>query len=159
MHWDNKNKIDLLVVSGLFFGSLTWSAYIGLKICNNIHGTKDWVETPCVIESVRVCYGRGHDTETVWEIQYRYEYGGREYTSQRYNILREHLVLLGGIAPGYSTGQHTVCFVNVDKPQEAVLDVEWRIRELLVGVLFVPLSLFVISIVLLCRFYKMVLKN
>jgi hypothetical protein len=76
-----------------------------------------WQETPCVVLSSRVDDGSVH-------IVYQYEVGGRSYQSNRYTFLsgsfgddsRE-----SRIVREHPPGRQTVCYVNPQEPEEAVL--------------------------------------
>jgi len=86
-------------------------------------------------------------------MEYRYTYDGRQYTSENYNIVLRVLILQSGMLPKYyPPPQDAVCFVNPNQPDEAFLDVEWKKRDILLDLLFAPVSLLIISLFLACRF-------
>jgi len=85
----------------------------------------NWPEVPCIVQSSRV---QSHDSDdgTTYsvDIVYTYTFRGKNYRSGKYKFL-------GGSSSGYEgkaavvrqypRGKRAVCYVNPDKPSEAVL--------------------------------------
>lgn len=99
---------------------------------------RQWVETPCVIESSRVASHSGDDSTTYSiEITYRYRFADRPYTSKRYNF--SSFTSSSGhkskqaVVSRYPSGAEAVCYVNPKAPHEAVLDRNWRWELLVFG--------------------------
>lgn len=90
---------------------------------------RTWPETPCEIVSSSVGSHRssGKNSSTTYSIDivYRYKVGGREYRSERYE-------LMGGSSSGrsgklevvgrYPAGTKTICYVSPTDPTEALLN-------------------------------------
>ena len=104
-----------------------------------------WNETPCEILESRVASHEGEDGSTYSvEVLYRYTVDGREHTSDRYRFL-------GGSSSGYEgkarvverlpPGTRTVCWVDPEDPEEAVLE-----RRLTAEYLFVFLPLVFVAV-------------
>ena len=86
---------------------------------------KSWIEMPCIILSASVGMHEGDDSTTYSiDIIYQYTFEGMDYTCDDYNFI-------GGSSSGYDgkkevvdrylTMTAPVCYVNPDKPSEAVL--------------------------------------
>ncbi len=84
-----------------------------------------WIQTPCKIVSSRVGTNASSDGDTHFvDILYRYTFEGREYTSDRYNIVGGSSSGRAGkadIVKKYPRGSQAVCYVNPARPREAVL--------------------------------------
>jgi hypothetical protein len=87
---------------------------------------RNWVRTPCKVQSAEVEEHRGEDSMTYSiEVRYTYVAGGRERTGTRYCFLT-------GSSSGYSGKKavvdrltrepETFCYVDPDDPDEAVLE-------------------------------------
>ena len=85
-----------------------------------------WSEVECEIVSSQVRSHSGDDSVTYSvDVLYRYEFGGREYRSNRYQFM-------GGSSSGYDrrarivealpAGAVTPCYVDPDEPSEAVIE-------------------------------------
>lgn len=144
MRWDKSDKKafyhDLYITMALLIGSSIWLSYTVFTLASKVKKVNNWVPTKCVIDSIYV--DTDHWSEPAvffWNTHYSYEYNGREYTSNRYNIIKKHRIVteeekerikkekywLGYMHKPrgpYSPGEETVCFVNPDSPKEAVLD-------------------------------------
>jgi len=95
----------------------------------------DWEETPCVIVSSQLAKHQSHSrkiTDDVTytyeiEVEFRYRYGGQDYTSDRYDLSDVNSgeedwkqEVVDKLRPG----TETVCYVNPDDPDHAVLSRE-----------------------------------
>jgi hypothetical protein len=100
---------------------------------------RSWKAIPCVVELSRVVRfsgGRGGPTYSA-EVLYRYEAGGETRRSSRIQFLpnsgsRASAERQAGEHP---TGSNPSCFVNLDDPDEAVLDPRPSRRILFAGLL------------------------
>ncbi|MHC4213375.1 MAG: DUF3592 domain-containing protein [Planctomycetota bacterium] len=96
--------------------------YIFLKPVSDISRAKEWVETECVIESMDFKEtGDGPESETYTDVIYSYEFGGKNYKSNVYELGTsfDNFKQRSGIM--YSAGEKATCFVNPDNPAEAVM--------------------------------------
>jgi hypothetical protein len=99
---------------------------LGIKPIRNTISAGDWPEVACNIVSAEVESHSGSDDGTTYsvEITYKYEFDGREYQSDRYDFTD---VSSGGhegkakVVSFYKNAANPVCFVNPEKPSEAVL--------------------------------------
>lgn len=87
--------------------------------------SRGWTKTPCVITLHQVMTHesrRGPLRE--FEVRYAYEFGGSPHVSSRIQFGRTHYFLRRGLNDTalYPTGERTICYVNPDNPEEAVLD-------------------------------------
>jgi hypothetical protein len=86
-----------------------------------------WVETGCTVLSAGVEESVHADTERAryrLEISFGYEYGGKRYVSeraQRLDILSGHREKVEGGMERYPVGSDARCWVNPERPGEAVL--------------------------------------
>jgi hypothetical protein len=105
--------------------------------------SRSWVPVPAVVESSRVRSHSDSDSTTYSpDVLYRYEFNGREYRSNRYDIM-------GGSSGGYDAkrrivdgmprGARVTAFVNPADPTRAVIvrGFTWDMLVLAVPVLFV----------------------
>jgi hypothetical protein len=92
---------------------------------------ESWEETPCKIISAEVERHSGSDSTTYSiEVKYEYEFKRRKYTSKRYSFV-------SGSSSGYKgkaravqrikENPEPVCYVNPEKPSEAVLKRGWHL--------------------------------
>jgi hypothetical protein len=109
-----------LLIGGVIFVFMFVRPVLGILDARN------WVETPCVVESSQVRSPSSDDGTTYSvDILYRYEINGREYKSNRYHFM-------GGSSSGrgakraivreHPPGRETVCYVNPKDSTEAVLE-------------------------------------
>ena len=104
--------------------------------------SRSWVPVPAVVESSRVRSLRDSDSTTYSpDILYRYDFNGREYRSNRYDIM-------GGSSGGYDgkrrivdrlpRGASVTAFVNPSDPTQAVIvrGFTWDMLILAVPLLF-----------------------
>ncbi|HVR35856.1 MAG TPA: DUF3592 domain-containing protein, partial [Methylomirabilota bacterium] len=109
-----------LLIGGVVFVFMFVRPVLGILDARN------WVETPCVVESSQVRSHSSDDGTTYSvDILYRYEVNGREYKSNRYHFM-------GGSSSGWGAkraivrehppGRETVCYVNPRDSTEAVLE-------------------------------------
>jgi len=97
--------------------------------------SSSWRETPCTVISSRV-KSHSDDDGTTYSVDifYRYAFEGREFRSNRYTIFGVSSSGRAGkasVVALYPPGSKTVCFVNPNDPQEAVLKrgVDWSISS------------------------------
>jgi hypothetical protein len=112
-----------LFLAVFFFGGLAGFHLITLRPLWRFWRAHGWSQVRCTVTSATVHVHRGEDGETYeYTLGYRYELGGREYVSERYD--------LGGIQSGptkeafesHPKGSRTMCFVDPGEPGMAVLD-------------------------------------
>jgi hypothetical protein len=90
--------------------------------------TWTWTRTPCEIGNSAVREGnqRGRQTGNYYfQVQYRYEFSGRSYTSDRYQLKPSSFQDYGKAArlvELYRAESAAVCFVNPSSPSDAVLE-------------------------------------
>ncbi|MEO0018112.1 MAG: hypothetical protein RLZZ522_1395 [Verrucomicrobiota bacterium] len=101
---------------------------------------RTWVETPCQIESVKVV---PHDESAQTKATYRYVYAGRSYHGDRVGVgrggdnvgnfqqrtareLKAHVSAETATAEASAEARPFRCFVNPDRPEQAVLYREFR---------------------------------
>ncbi len=119
-----------LVGTGLLYG-------FAIRPALQILDSQGWTQTPCVIESSEVRAHRGDSTTYSVELRYHYAFGGREYSADRYRF--SSFTSSSGreakqaVVDHYPAGTETVCFVNPQAPQEAVIDRGWHWEFLLLG--------------------------
>jgi hypothetical protein len=107
----------IFIMFGLFFGF-----YVFVKPVSEIIRAKEWVETECVIESMEFKEtGDGPESKTYTDVIYNYEFGGKNYKSNVYELGKsfDNLKQRSGIM--YSAGDKATCFVNPDNAAEAVM--------------------------------------
>ncbi|MCK5000544.1 MAG: DUF3592 domain-containing protein [Anaerohalosphaera sp.] len=131
----NKKKKYENVFGFVFFGiflaaglGILWP--LAVKPIKNTISAQSWTEVPCRVVNAAV---RSHDSDDgvtySVDIFYEYEYEGKTYKSNRYSFM-------GGSSSGYQgkkdvvqrykNAANPVCFVNPDKPHEAVLKHGWN---------------------------------
>jgi hypothetical protein len=72
---------------------------MGVRPLLKVMKARNWVEVPCLIDHSEVRRHRGSDSTTYSvHIRYTYEFGGAEYTNDRYDFL-------GGSSSGYASKQ------------------------------------------------------
>ena len=122
---------------GLFFlvGAAMFTFTFIIPVWKIVQAQK-WVETPCTIthSNVKVHDGDDGDTYSV-EIHYKYEFGGKEYKSERYHFFHGSSSGKSGkqkVVQKYPRGSERICFVDPNNPESAVLYRGWS-WELLIG--------------------------
>lgn len=107
---------------------------------------RSWQQIPCTIQESRLGLATGpkrDGRESRIEVTYTYSLRGKEYTSSRYDLLGAYTTTdqreKREILARYPKGTRTLCWVNPENPQEAVLKREFS-ADYLVGLLF---SLFI----------------
>ena len=121
-------SIFLLLGAGIFYGMF-------VRTVLRIQAARDWTATPCTVISSMVGSHRGSKGGYTYSIDivYSYQSGGRLYHSNRYDFV-------GGSSSGYNGklsvvrrypgGSRATCYVNPEKPSDAVLNrdasIGWR---------------------------------
>jgi len=111
-----------------------------------------WKETPCTVISSQVKSHSDNDGTTYSvDIFYRYVFNGREYRSNRYEVFSASSSgrrAKAAVVKQHPPGSATVCFVNPENPQEAVLKrgVGWSVLFGIVPIAFLLLGLWVLWI-------------
>ena len=103
------------------FGRSVWNAW----------EARSWEEVPCVIASSQVDSSAGDLEDYSIAVEYLYAYDGMQYRSDRYAFLKEFsedFAKKKKLSERLSAGTETTCYVNPDRPSEAVL-----VREIDLG--------------------------
>jgi hypothetical protein len=101
--------------AGLLF---TWLA--GREVLASVR-THQWTRTDCEVVASGV---QSHDGDYVVEVEYRYSFQGRRYTSTRSALKEESFSDYGAaqrLANRYAAGTQTVCYVDPAHPDQAIL--------------------------------------
>lgn len=113
---------------GLLFAAAGLAAFwfITLRPLLQMSASADWIETPCEIIASELKSSSDSDGTTYRvAIRYRYEFGGRSYEADRYNFtVGSTNVGVKGMRAAvraHPPGRRTVCFVDPDEPDSAVL--------------------------------------
>jgi hypothetical protein len=127
---DNRNKFgpgclvaffSVFLLAGLGFG---W--FVGIRPAWRIHQAGQWPAAPCRILSSKVKSNSSSDGTTYSvAITFAYQYGGRDYTSDQYSFFTGSSSGRSGkakVVAAHPPGRQTVCYVNPNDPQEAVLN-------------------------------------
>lgn len=109
---------------------------------------QDWTEVPCTIVSSEVEIHRGDEsTSYSVEAEFTYEIDQQTFTSDRYdfNAAKRSRKKCKEIVGQLPAGKKTVCFVDPDDPQSAVLNREFLMSwmTLLFGLIFSTVGAFV----------------
>ena len=92
--------------------------------------SRHWLEMPCVVESSQVVSHQDDDsTSYSLEVVYHYDRDDRRYTSRRYDFVAgswSGYHKKQAIVARYPPGRETVCFVNPNSPEQAVLYRGWQ---------------------------------
>lgn len=117
----------LLIFGAIFFGAglLVFFVTAGRPMWRMANALA-WRETPCVIIQSGLDLRKDSDGDTMAKVavQYRYVVAGRSYTGTRFDF---NEVNSGKsrrkqtIVEGLRVGTQTVCYVNPERPEEAVL--------------------------------------
>ena len=123
------------VLFGLVFvvAGLAGSYWLLVRPLVKTQQAKSWRETPCSIISAEVGSHSDEDGTTYSiDITYKYEFSGHTYRTDRYDFI-------GGSSSGhrgkqavvdrYKKAANPVCFVNPQKPSEAVLQRELTLKN------------------------------
>ncbi|HVM60445.1 MAG TPA: DUF3592 domain-containing protein [Verrucomicrobiae bacterium] len=94
-----------------------------------VQQAEHWMQLPCKVVSSNM---REYTSRSVPhyepQIVYQYEFGGREYTSSQYDLLYVHssedVDVVRRIVDRYAPGTTAICYVNPNKPGDAVLSRE-----------------------------------
>ena len=130
---------------------LIWGAYIAPSLKSN--AASDWVETPCVIEEIKIHSSSGAKTttETYYDVRvvYRYEMEHQVYRSRQFDFyfgcFREFQEADENYVAQHPVGSQVVCYVDPNDPQSAVMLID---RKLGGGMALLATIFFVVSIVL-----------
>ncbi len=124
-------RVGRLVVrrlgSALLVISLALATYfIGVKPVALFAAARNWRACPCRIVASRV-HASSHRMNTRYgvDIVFAYEYEGRAYVSEDYQLVRDYNRTFGESSERvghYSPGAASVCYVNPSNPTQAVLD-------------------------------------
>lgn len=126
-----KEKIGVsLFLVPFFLGGLVGFYLLTARPLWRTFLARGWVETTCVIESAatRVVTHATDDADTyVYDMRYGYEYRGARYSSDRYGFgaFNRGLTAGGLTRDGlarYPKGSRTACYVDPERPAQAVLD-------------------------------------
>ncbi|MDD5065047.1 MAG: DUF3592 domain-containing protein [Phycisphaerae bacterium] len=147
----------------LLVGSIIGICYAILSTAVKVKKVNNWVPTRCVVDSVYVDIDPStQDDILFWNIHYTYKYNGQEYASNRYNILRRHIIITREEGKRITTerlkrgqsytprgpylqGEETGCFVNPDNPAEAVLSQEYTFVTFLINKpVFIAVTIFIL---------------
>jgi len=128
-----KSRLRFLlpVFFSLFFlvvGSILSYIFV-LKPMALVRKSRNWPVVVCNIHSSRVRIHQGEDNPIYSiEIIYSYKYKDREYTSHKYNFWdmgsSSGYKRKKEIVNAYSPGSESICYVNPEKPGQAVLNRE-----------------------------------
>ena len=133
----------------MLFAGLCVYLYL-MRPASRVMAAKSWTPTPCRVVSSKVTVVRRSDSVRDLykvDITYRYSFGGREYTSNQYDLMGD--AGSGGVkgkertVARYPPGRAATCYVNPANPREAVLDRGLPARTMW-GI--IPLFFLVISI-------------
>ncbi len=110
-----------LAGAGMLFTWVLWRAY------TRAEETRAWVETPCRIVGSVVRSERPSPNSNMShraEVRYVYELAGQGHTGTRVKRVdgaTTHEERAQAVVATYPVGRQTVCFVNPNAPEEAVL--------------------------------------
>lgn len=135
-------KVGLSLFLSLFLGmGLLFLGLLGSSLLGTL-ATYQWKPTPATIVASGVGEREGADSPFFADVTFRYEWGGRGFTSDRFSAAKQthssydHVqASLVGLTPGTAT----TCFVNPRDPSSAVLRREgwWIGFFLLIPIVFV----------------------
>lgn len=127
--------VGLILFGAFFVIGLVLSYFLLYRPISKSISARSWAEVQCTIIDSRVQRHESDDGSTYSvDILYSYEFGGREYRSNRYEFI-------GGSSSGYdgkrevvdrySRGSRQVCYVNPANPSESVLKRDLGLKMLL----------------------------
>ena len=113
-----------ITLFGLFFMGmgLLFTGFIVKQTVDNVKALS-WEETPCTITSGKVTtVSDGY----AFDVEYTYRVQGATFHSRQFKpgsarVTHDDVSKADALARQYAPGLHTTCFVNPDKPTEAVL--------------------------------------
>ncbi|MHC5182842.1 MAG: DUF3592 domain-containing protein [Planctomycetota bacterium] len=137
-------RIALLIALAVGLVLFSRVCSCGLKLYQQNERAFDWIEIPCVVESVDwqldakeslsgldlADPGMREDStySNHYKIRYRYEYNGKSYVSSRYSISRAYEMVIWKHTDEhydnysqFEPKQNTYCYVNSESPNHAVL--------------------------------------
>lgn len=137
----------LIVFFGMFAligGIIFYFAFV--RAVMQMRDAQNWVETDCVILDSRVESHTDSDGTTYSaEIRYGYTYGGARYESDRYRFFTSSgsRSRAQAIVDRFPAGRETICFVDPQRPHEAVLlrDYSWDMLLGLIPLIFLIVGL------------------
>ena len=115
----------------LFLGAVMFAVGAGLMYARHatlrdIRAARDWVEAPCVIE--RSEYVNDDDGNPILTMEFRYAYEGQSYRSDVLDLLPGRMgddsSWEAQLRKQHPVGSETICYVDPDDPEHAVLDRE-----------------------------------
>jgi hypothetical protein len=127
-------RFPLKVTRNLYFG-----IFALLLPWLELRESRDWVETPCVIErsGIKTFSGRKGGFNYAIRVRYSYKWGGEKIIGERYNFesgSNSEYKSKKEAVDRYPENKKTVCYVDPEKPWDAVLVREFSTG--LAGVLF-----------------------
>ena len=140
---------SLFVAAGLaiFF-------FLTVRPTYQVYSAQSWIEVPCVITSSTVEQHSGEDgyTYTI-EIGYTYFFDGAELAGDRYDFdlsSNNERDRCDEIVRRYPVGLDTICYVDPDHPEDAVLDRQYGsyLWVGLFGFIFMAVPIFIMVIAL-----------
>jgi len=145
LHRLHNMVLMLMCVFALVFGPVFGYFFVGATALK-VMAAKRWVETPCVILSEsEVAEGDAADQGNYWfRIPYSYSVNGRQFACDRYWFSNGLWGNYGEAIARYQPGTRTVCYVNPDDPEEAVLN--RRFTSDLILPAFIPLGMVVFGV-------------
>ena len=110
-----------IAIAGWVFALYLWGSYERAAVMDS------WIEVPCLIEATNIDDSQLNQRgvpKYILTVTYRYTFDGKEHTSDRYKRLPTE-----GSDPRkvkakekkYSVGEESVCYVNPEDPDFAVL--------------------------------------
>lgn len=121
-------------VVAFLFGTIFFSAGVAMIFgfivipMQKISAAKEWTETPCTVIWSRVRSHEGDDSTTYdVEIFYEYEVNGSVHRSNTRSFVSGSSSGLSGkqkVVKEFPARKETVCYVNPEVPEQAVLDRE-----------------------------------
>jgi hypothetical protein len=126
---NNKAGAGCLILFGAVFAGMgLFFLYMVLIVpLKRMAEAKSWDPTPCTIVESKVGSRRGSEGGTTYgvEVKYEYQYNGRTYTGERYQVSTVYSSGRSGkqaVVDSLPAGKKTTCFVDPDKPERSVLD-------------------------------------
>lgn len=121
-----KGKYGLAVFFSIFALAGAGMLYpLGIRRVAKTLDAEKWAETPCKIVSAQVRSHTGDDSTTYSvDILYEYEFDGKTYKSNRYDFIGGSSSGHSGkarVVSSYEAAKNPVCYVNPEKPSQAVL--------------------------------------
>jgi hypothetical protein len=143
-----RKQTGCFVVSGLVFFGAGIAMLVGFQLLDwlSCRSAADWPGVPCTIVSSTVQEHRGDDsTSYSVEARFTYEVDQQKFTADQYdfNTSRRARKKCKEIVRQIPAGTKTVCFVDPDDPENAVLNKEFLLSwlELAMGLVFSAVGL------------------